>query len=79
MELEGDLASSDRFGTQARSFVRKRFGFKSHSNLDNYIKYFKRKGVIMQDKEGTLVLNPKISVPEKEKQVELTFQFNISG
>ncbi len=80
MELEGDLARDDRFGTQARSFVRKKFGFKSYSNLDNYIKYFKRKGVLLNDpKTGQLKLNPKINVPEGKGQVELVFQFNITG
>ena len=78
MELEGDLVKEDRFGTQARGVVRKKFGFKSYSNLDNYIKYFKKKGVLFQDTEGKLKLNPKISIPESEDKVELAFQFDIS-
>ena len=77
MELQGDLVELDRFGTQARSVVRERLGFKTNSNLDNYIKYFKQKGVIMKDEEtGRLVLSPKIDI-KKEKEVVLTFAFKI--
>ena len=78
MELEGDLVREDRFGTQARGVVRRKFGFKSYSNLDNYIKYFKKKGVLFQNSEGKLQLNPKISIPESEDKIELAFQFDIS-
>jgi hypothetical protein len=77
MELEGDLVESDRFGTQARSYVREKFGFKTYSNLDNYIKFFKNKGVIFSDSEGKLRLNPKISIPKHEKEIELTFSFKL--
>lgn len=77
MELEGDLVENDRFGTQARSYVREKFGFKTHSNLDNYIKYFKNKGVIFSDRNGKLQINPKISIPKNEKEVELTFSFSL--
>jgi len=77
MELQGDLVELDRFGTQARSLVRERLGFKTNSNLDNYIKYFKQKGVIMKDeKTNRLVLSPKIDV-KKENEVVLTFAFKI--
>ena len=77
MELEGDLVDEDRFGTQARSLVRRKFGFKTYSNLDNYIKYFKKKGVIYTDEKGKYQLNPKISIPSGEKRIQLSFLFNI--
>ena len=48
MELQGDLVELDRFGTQARSVVRERLGFKTNSNLDNYIKYFIMKTFLTQ-------------------------------
>ena len=77
MQLEGDLVREDRFGTQARSVVRKKFGFKTYSNLDNYIRFFKKKGVIQTSPTtGKLVLSPKLAIPEKESGVELTFAFN---
>ena len=77
MQLEGDLVKEDRFGTQARSLVRKKFGFKTYSNLDNYIRFFKKKGVIqVSPTTGKLVLNPKLAIPDKESEVELTFAFN---
>ena len=49
MELEGDLVEEDRFGTQARTVVRNKLGFKTNSNLDNYIKYFKKNFDLLND------------------------------
>jgi len=77
MELQGDLVQIDRFGTQARAVVRERLGFKTNSNLDNYIKYFKQKGVIEKNpKTGKLALSPTIDI-KNEKEVILTFAFKI--
>jgi|TARA_Y100000310_G_scaffold340276_1_gene435454 SOS-response transcriptional repressor LexA len=74
MELNGDIAS-ERFGTQARRLIKERFKFNSPSNIDNYIKYFKDKGVIIKDKTNKLILNPRINIPEGEKELELTFRY----
>ena len=74
MELNGDIAS-ERFGTQARRLIRERFKFNSPSNIDNYIKYFKDKGVVIKDKTNKLILNPRINIPEEEKELELTFRY----
>ena len=77
MELQGELVERDRFGTQSRSLVRERLGFKTNSNLDNYIRYFKEKGVIEKDpKTKKLVISPKIDV-KNEKQIMLSFAFKI--
>ena len=78
MELKGDI-EKDRFGTQARKLVRDRFGFKKHSNLDNYIKYFKNKGIIVPNDDGRLEINKRLDIPKNEKEVELTFKFLIDG
>lgn len=78
MELEGDVVDNDRFGTQARRLVRERFKFKSHSNLDNYIQYFKRKGVLYTDDTGKLKVVNSINIPKDEKEVELTFNFTFN-
>lgn len=78
MVLQGDLVRLDRFGTQARNLVRTKMGFKTNSNLDNYVKYFKDKGVIVLDpKTEKLVISPKIAVPDSEGEVVLTFAFKI--
>ena len=78
MELEGDLVEHDRFGTQSRSLVRANLGFKSNSNLDNYIKYFKKKNIIyLSPKTNKLEINPKIAIPKSEKEIMLTFAFRI--
>ena len=78
MSLRGDLVELDRFGTQARMVVRKRLGFKTHSNLDNYIKYFKDKGVLVSNPETKqLELNKRIEIPKGEKEVSLSFMFKI--
>ena len=76
MELQGDAIEDDRFGTQARKLVRKRFGFKTYSNVDNYIKYFKDKGVLISD-GGKLKINRRIFIPKGEQEVELTFKFKL--
>ena len=55
MELQGDVIEDDRFGTQSRKLIRKKFGFKTYSNIDNYIKYFKDKGVLVKE-DGKLYL-----------------------
>lgn len=79
MELRGDI-EEDRFGTQARKIVRERFGFKKHSNLDNYIKYFKNKGIILVDEvSGKLEISKRLAIPKDEKEVELIFKFKING
>tara|TARA_Y100001973_G_C5203658_1_gene339746 strand:+ start:1590 stop:1961 length:372 start_codon:yes stop_codon:yes gene_type:complete len=76
MELKGDIVSDERFGTQARKLVREKFNFKKHSNIDNYIKYFKTKGVVIKDQETKkLKINPRISINEKQKGLELTFKY----
>ena len=76
MELKGDAISKERFGTQARKLVRERFNFKKHSNIDNYIKYFKNKGVVIKDpKENKLIINPRISISDKLTGLELTFKY----
>jgi hypothetical protein len=78
MGLKGDLVELDRFGTQARTVVRKRLGFKTHSNLDNYIKYFKNKGVlVLNPKTKQLELNKRIEIPKNEKEISLAFVFKI--
>ena len=77
MELKGDI-EEDRFGTQARKLVRDRFGFKKHSNLDNYIKYFKNKGIIVSNGTGKLEINKRLDIPRNEKEIELTFKFLIN-
>lgn len=78
MSLEGDLVENDRFGTQARSYVREKMGFKTHANLDNYIKYFKNKNIIyLSERTGKLEINPKIAIPKNEKEVSLTFDFKL--
>jgi hypothetical protein len=76
MELQGDAIEDDRFGTQARKLVRNKFGFKTYSNIDNYIKYFKDKGVLIKE-EGKLKINRRIFIPKNEKEVELTFKFKL--
>tara|TARA_Y100000401_G_C8323389_1_gene226771 strand:- start:696 stop:1055 length:360 start_codon:yes stop_codon:yes gene_type:complete len=77
MELQGDAIEDDRFGTQARKLVRAKFGFKTYSNIDNYIKFFKNKGVLI--KEGDkLKINRRIFIPKTEKEVELTFKFKLT-
>jgi len=78
MSLRGDLVEEDRFGTQARTVVRRRLGFKTHSNLDNYIKYFKNKGDLVPNSETKqLELNKRIEIPKGEEEVSLTFAFKI--
>jgi hypothetical protein len=78
MELEGDLVDNDRFGTQARSHVRAKLGFKTNANLDNYIKYFKKKNIIQVSKKtGKLEINPKIAIPKNETEISLTFEFTV--
>ena len=80
MELEGDIIEEDRFGTQARKIVREKFGFKKHSNLDNYIKYLKNKGVLYLDEnDGKLRINNRVAIPQDENEVELTFRFQLDG
>ena len=75
MELKGDIAT-ERFGTQARKIVRERFNFKKHSNIDNYIKYFKNKGVVIKDsKTNKLKINPRVSIGDQQKGLELTFKY----
>ena len=77
MELQGDAIEDDRFGTQARKLVRAKFGFKTYSNIDNYIKFFKNKGVLI--KEGDkFKINRRIFIPKTEKEVELTFKFKLT-
>jgi len=79
MKLKGDIVSEDRFGTQARKLVREKFGFKSSSNLDNYIKYLKNKGVLVYAEEDSkkLIINKRIAIPQDEDTIELTFKFHI--
>ena len=77
MQLQGDAIEDNRFGTQARKLVRQKFGFKSYSNIDNYIKYFKNKGVLVSDK-GKLIINRRIFIPKDEQNVELTFKFKLT-
>jgi len=78
MELEGDLVENDRFGTQARKLIREKFGFKKHSNIDNYIKYFKRKGVLYIDGSKLRVIES-INIPKDEREVELSFNFTFNN
>ena len=79
MELKGDLVENDRFRTQARKLVREKFGFKKHSNIDNYIKYFKRKGILYIDKkDNSLKVIESVNIPKEEKEVELSFNFTFS-
>ena len=52
--------------------------FKSNSNLDNYIKYFKRKGVLYINDSGVLQVVSSIDIPKEEKEVELTFNFTFN-
>jgi hypothetical protein len=78
MELEGDLVENDRFGTQARKLVREKFGFKKHSNIDNYIKYFKRKGILYIDDSKLRVIES-VNIPKDEKEVELSFNFTFNN
>ena len=78
MELKGDLVESNRFGTEARRLIRTKFGFKTHSNIDNYIKYFKTKGILVKNEQtGLLEMNKVVSVPNGEEEIELVFQFRI--
>jgi len=43
----------------------------------NIIRFFKKKGVIQTSPTtGKLVLSPKLAIPDKESEVELTFAFN---
>jgi len=78
MELKGDLVESNRFGTEARRLIRNKFGFKTHSNIDNYIKYFKTKGILVKnDQTGLLEMNKVVSVPNGEEEIELVFRFRI--
>jgi len=76
MELQGDAIEDDRFGTQARKLIRNKFGFKTYSNIDNYIKYFKDKGVLVKE-DNKLVINKRLFIPKNEKEVELTFKFKL--
>ena len=78
MELKGDLVESNRFGTEARRLIRNKFGFKTHSNIDNYIKYFKTKGILVKNQQtGLLEMNKVVSVPNGEEEIELVFRFRI--
>ena len=77
MKLKGDIVSLDRFGTQCRKIVRNKLGFKHASNIDNYIKYFKDKGILVINSNNVLELNPRLFVPNSESTVELTFLFQI--
>ena len=78
MELEGDLIEEDRFGTQCRKYIRDKFKFKSYSNLDNYIKYMKQKGVLLRDEDtGKLIINKRIEIPKDTKDIELVFKFEL--
>lgn len=77
MKLKGDIVSLDRFGTQCRKIVRNKLGFKHASNIDNYIKYFKDKGILVINSKGILELNPRLFVSDNENTVELTFLFDI--
>ena len=77
MELQGDAIEDNRFGTQARKLVRQKFGFKSYSNIDNNIKYFKNKGVLVSE-NGKLIINRRIFIPKDEQDVELTFKFKLT-
>jgi len=78
MELKGDLVESNRFGTEARRLIRNKFGFKTHSNIDNYIKYFKTKGILVKNEDtGLLEMNKVVSVPNGEDDIELVFRFRI--
>ena len=80
MELKGDLVESNRFGTEARRLIRNKFGFKTHSNIDNYIKYFRTKGILVKNEEtGLLEMNKVVSVPNGEEEIELVFQFKIDN
>tara|TARA_R110002012_G_scaffold52969_2_gene136138 strand:- start:3653 stop:4009 length:357 start_codon:yes stop_codon:yes gene_type:complete len=76
MELQGDVIEDDRFGTQSRKLIRKKFGFKTYSNIDNYIKYFKDKGVLVKE-DGKLQINRRIFIPKDEQEVELIFKFKL--
>ena len=54
--------------------------FKKHSNLDNYIKYLKNKGVLYLDEnDGKLRINNRVAIPQDENEVELTFRFQLDG
>jgi len=77
MELQGDAIEDNRFGTQARKLVRNKFGFKTYSNIDNYIKYFKDKGVLIKEDDGKLKINRRIFIPKSEQEIELTFKFKL--
>ena len=78
MELRGDLVESNRFGTEARRLIRNKFGFKTHSNIDNYIKYFKTKGILVKNEDtGLLEMNKVVSVPNGDDDIELIFRFRI--
>jgi hypothetical protein len=78
MELKGDLVESNRFGTEARRLIRNKFGFKTHSNIDNYIKYFRTKGILVKNKDtGLLEMNKVVSIPSGEEEIELVFRFKI--
>ena len=79
MELQGDAIEDNRFGTQARKLVRQKFGFKNYSNIDNYIKYFKNKGVLISDDNKKLMINRRIFIPKDEQDVELTFKFKLTN
>ena len=48
----------------------------SDSNIDNYIKYFKDKGVLVKE-DNKLVINKRLFIPKNEKEVELTFKFKL--
>ena len=78
MELQGDAIEDNRFGTQARKLVREKFGFKTYSNVDNYIKYFKDKGVLIKE-DGILKINRRIFIPKDEEEIELIFKFKLTN
>ena len=49
---------------------------KTYSNIDNYIKYFKDKGVLVKE-DGKLQINRRIFIPKDEQEVELIFKFKL--
>jgi DNA-binding MarR family transcriptional regulator len=53
ISYQGDIASSDRFGTSIRKQVRKDIGI-SFASLSAYLKSLQKKGFIYKDSEGNL-------------------------
>ena len=78
--VKREVVTSNSFYPKYLKLIRTKFGFKTHSNIDNYIKYFRTKGILVKNSStGLLEMNKVVSVPNGEEEIELVFQFKIDN